>query len=140
MNGFSMTLVSNSSMDFFPENNTSSFTVQLPEKITLNDTWCVAVAEIHYNYNFFNITHGNNRIVVTKKIENEMNIAINTKTRSLVTIANQNPLKVYDLFITPGYYTTVTDVMDEVNLELQKNSICTGSLIKINKINSRTSV
>lgn len=51
MKEFFMTLLSNSSMDLYPENKTSSFTVHLPEKITLNGMWSVAVAEIHYKHN-----------------------------------------------------------------------------------------
>ena len=59
MKDFFFTLLSNSSINYFPQNTTSSFTVHLAEKITLNGTWKVGIAEIHYKYNFFNVCFSN---------------------------------------------------------------------------------
>lgn len=97
MKDFFVTLLSNSSMNYFPENKTSSFTVQLAEKITLNGSWSVGVAEIHYNYNFFNVSPGNNTIKAVKK---------NSELSENSIVPSE------DICLTPGYYATVSDLVD----------------------------
>lgn len=64
MKDFYMTLLSNSSMNYFPNNKTSVFTVHLPRKVILKENWAVALASINYRYNFFNVTEKNNRICI----------------------------------------------------------------------------
>lgn len=125
MKEFFVTLLSNSSMNFFPANKTSSFTVQLAEKITLNGSWCVGVAEIHYNYNFFNVTTNNNAV-----------IAIKTESNS-----SENSIKsVHTVDITPGYYDCVKDLVETVNTQMKKHWLVSDPLISIDKINNRTIV
>lgn len=63
-NNFYLTLMSNSSLNFYEENTTSSFTVHLPTEIQLTGAWAVGVAELHYPYNFFNVTEGENKITI----------------------------------------------------------------------------
>jgi len=134
---FFMTLVSNSSMNIFPENKTSSFTVQLPEKITLNNSWCVAVAEIHYNYNFFNVTRGNNQIILTHKPSiNDTDIAKNVTNN----IGKLQPAKTSKIEIESGFYNSVSDIMDMINHELRQKEFADGEVIDINKKNGRTNV
>lgn len=60
MKQFYVTLISNSSLDIYPGNKPSSFVVQLPHKIVLNEDWVVGLAEIQYPYNFYNVTENNN--------------------------------------------------------------------------------
>lgn len=45
---FYITLPSNSSMRFFPENRTCCYITQLPRSIELTGVWEVGLAEIHY--------------------------------------------------------------------------------------------
>ena len=125
MKDFFVTLLSNSSMNFFPDNKTSSFTVQLAEKITLNGSWSVGVAEIHYNYNFFNVTHNNNGVICVKK-------DTGTSENSIHSLHTVN--------ITPGYYGCVEDLVETVNTEMRKHWMAGGSLISIDNINNRTIV
>lgn len=66
MNDFYVNLLSKSSLDINPNNKTRSFTTHLPRKITLNEDWCVALSEITFPYNFFNVTDKNNTITVQK--------------------------------------------------------------------------
>ncbi|KAG4072998.1 hypothetical protein HA402_009417 [Bradysia odoriphaga] len=49
-----MTLFSNSSLGFYSDNKTSSFTVQLPRQMCLSGEWKVALTEIQYPYSFLN--------------------------------------------------------------------------------------
>lgn len=123
MKEFFVTLLSNSSMNLFPDNKTSSFTVQLAEKITLNGSWSVGVAEVHYNYNFFNVTPNNNRIKVLMKKQ----------------IENSIP-SMHLIDITPGYYDTVADLVDTINIKMNKYCLIPSPLISIDKISNRTIV
>lgn len=49
---FYITLPSNSSMQFFPDNRTCCFITQLPRTIQLTGDWEVGLAEIHYPLTF----------------------------------------------------------------------------------------
>lgn len=51
---FYVTLPSNSSMAFFPENRTSRYMTQLPRTIELTGEWEVGLAEIHFPLTFEN--------------------------------------------------------------------------------------
>jgi hypothetical protein len=52
---FYLTLPSNSSMSYYPNNTTTKFSTQLPQQITLNGKWEVALVEFHYPCTFQNI-------------------------------------------------------------------------------------
>jgi hypothetical protein len=92
MSDFYLTLLSNASMDINPDNKTSNFRVHLPKTITLEGRWRVAVTEIHYQYNFLNITTGNNSF--------HFNIG--------------GAYHQFELF--SGYYAKIDEIIDEINL------------------------
>lgn len=109
---FFITLMSNSSLSIFPENTTTSFMVSLPQKIKLSGKWEVGVAEIHYNYNFFNITDGNNRIwITTSMFEHDS--------------AKEESENVIDHFvtkcceITPGFYNNMSELIEIINKKVK---------------------
>ena len=56
-----LTLPSNSSLPFFPDNNAGHFITKLPQTINLNDDYKVGLAEIQFVNNFQNITNDNVR-------------------------------------------------------------------------------
>lgn len=56
MKEFYITLISNSSLDLYPENKANSFKIQLPRKVSIPENTVVALAEIQYQYNFFNVS------------------------------------------------------------------------------------
>ncbi len=112
MTEFYMTLLSNSSMNFFPENKTSSFTVQLPRSVKLFGDWEVALTEIHYPYSFFTVQDGDNEIKIkTFKATKEF---IDSKGKSLP------PMTWSTLKITPGFYSNVKEIINAINKEIQK--------------------
>ena len=53
-------LPSNASMDLYPSNTISNYTVHLPKQIDLNGSYEVAIAEIFYTNSWFNVETGNN--------------------------------------------------------------------------------
>lgn len=121
-----MTLVSNSSTAIFPENKTSSFTVLLPEKISLRGQWRVAVAEIHYNYNFFNVTDGNNKIILKRNEIDDNSISKNCDVGT------------GEVTIQTGFYRSVGDLIATINFELLTH--VKGPILSLNKVSNRTIV
>lgn len=142
MDEFFVTLLSNSSMQFFPDNKTSSFTVQLAEKITLNGSWSVGLAEIHYNYNFFNVTSNNNSVVAVKKKLELSEKSEYSSDDMCSTSGYHRPVSdfIRTVKITPGYYASVSDLIDTVNTEMKNHDLVTMPFISIDKINNRSVV
>lgn len=116
MKEFYLTLLSNSSLDYYPENKTSSFTVHLPNKLILSNVWEVAIVEIHYQYTFFNVTENNNQI----------NIEISN---------NENDKDSFNLEIEPGYYDDVEDIVFQVNNVFKQHTM--QECIELNGITKR---
>lgn len=63
MDSFSIHLLSNSSMEMFPDNTAANFNVNLPKKIILNGNWKVALTEIQYPNTFHNVTRHSSKII-----------------------------------------------------------------------------
>lgn len=66
-NEFYMTLLSNSSAAYYPDNKTSSFNVHLTKEVNLEGKWAAAVTEITYPSIVENVTEGNNYFIVRAK-------------------------------------------------------------------------
>lgn len=58
MNGFYMTLPSNSSMIYHPGNKLSQYTTRLPQSIHLTGKWEVGLVEIQYPHTWYNVKKG----------------------------------------------------------------------------------
>lgn len=65
---FYLTLLSNSSMDYFPENKTTRFSTKLPKAIVLDGTWYVGVVEFQYPCTMFTVQEHENVVYVTKNM------------------------------------------------------------------------
>ncbi|KAJ8041316.1 hypothetical protein HOLleu_12105 [Holothuria leucospilota] len=95
---FYVTLPSNSSFQYFPDNTLSSFTTQLAEPILLTGSWEVALCEIQYPFNWHNVTASNCRIRLNDR----------------------------EICIPHGYYDTMQDVIDkfhELLTEDERNNV-----------------
>lgn len=109
-----MTLLSNSSMDYYPENKTSSFTVQLPRYMYLEGNWEVALTEIQYPYTFSNIEDGHSEIqletidITTDFIEWYIANKDPTTSPPFETVASTHS-------ITPGFYEDIKDIVESIN-------------------------
>jgi hypothetical protein len=91
MADFYLTLLSNSSMQYYPDNKTGHFTVQLPKPLTLDGIWKVAVTDVHYQYNLLNVSPDNNGITFRMNGENGQ----------------------CDIF--DGYYDKIEDLLEVIN-------------------------
>lgn len=82
---FYLTLPSNSSMLYYPENKTGSYVTKLPKTIDLSGEWEVGLADIKYPHTWYNIREGKNTVEVI-----------------------QGPLQIREqISVRPGYYDTV---------------------------------
>ena len=100
---FYLHLPSNSSLDNFPDNTLTEYRVSLPQTITLEGEWKVALTEIHYPHSWNNI-RGDfmNRIL----LRNE-----------------DFPIWAV-LIIPPGHYSTIEDVIAKMNELVAKDQRC----------------
>lgn len=103
-NNFFITLMSNSSASDFPDNKTSDFTVNLAKNITLEGDWEVALAELIYPQTIQNISRGNDTVIIKFQFS-----LIDEKYTSERRIT-----------IKPGYYNSVTELVDAVNDQFRK--------------------
>ena len=56
MSSFYLTLPSNSSMDFYPNNTLANYTTKLPQLFDLNGEWEVGLSEIQYPISWYNVS------------------------------------------------------------------------------------
>ena len=61
---FYITLPSNSSMQYFPDNKTSNFVTKLSRTLQLDGEWEVGLAEIDYPHTWYNIREGKNSVEI----------------------------------------------------------------------------
>lgn len=128
-NNLFLTLMSNSSLNYYSENKTSGFTVHLPQKIQLTGNWVVALAELHYPYNFFNVTDGENIIWVEFDIENQQ----------FKESFNKIEQREYsELKILSGFYKDIESILRAVNNELTRYTDC--DVLSQNEMAGRTTV
>lgn len=127
MTDFYMTLFSNSSMDFYKENTTSTFTVQLPRTMTLNGEWRVALSEIHYPYSFLNVQKGQNQIKIKSVVvtQDVLNYIKSEDSVSAESIESKFDVKWITCKIEPGFYSDTVKLISAVNkaiTEVTENS------------------
>ncbi|GFS48458.1 uncharacterized protein TNCV_2297731 [Trichonephila clavipes] len=98
---FYVTLPSDSSMHFFPENKISHFKTQLPSPVCLNGEWEVGLSEIIYPHSWLNVNETNNYFLYKA---GDGNISSTVKRT-----------------IDVGCYETMLDIISAVQLALPKN-------------------
>ena len=97
---FYLHLPSNSSLDKFPQNTLTEYRVSLPQTITLEGEWEVALTEIHYPHSWNNVQG-------------------NFLTRFL--LHNQEQREVWEvIIIPPGHYSSIDDLITTINEAVSK--------------------
>jgi hypothetical protein len=98
---FTLFLPSNSSIQYYPENRTSSFKTRLidPVRLDTSTAWEVALTEIQYPVSWINVRSGNNKVeFLMSKLQGE------------------SEYKKVEFAVTPGAYLNV----QQLNAELQR--------------------
>ena len=92
---FYLHLPSNSSLDKFPQNTLTEYQVSLPQTITLEGEWEVALTEIHFPHSWNNVQG-------------------NFLNRSF--LRNREQRGVWEvIMIPPGHYSSIDDVITTIN-------------------------
>ena len=80
---FYVTLPSNSSMQYFPDNKTSNFVTKLPRVLWLDGEWEGGLAEIYYPHTWYNIREGENSVEIYVADKWFQKISISRKYRMI---------------------------------------------------------
>ena len=99
MDGYYIRLPSNSSMTFYPENKTSSFTTKLPDELQLSGRWEIGLKEIQYAVSWFNI---------------ETSLGVFLVDTQLVSDIQPSHKAVYNLQLLEGYYSSPTKLAEKL--------------------------
>lgn len=113
--------MSNSSLNYYSENKTSGFTVDLSQKIRLTGEWVVALAEMHYPYNFFNVTGSENAIFIEYKSQD-------------ISAGLTGLIKYRKLQISPGFYKSISHILKAVNAQLSSHT--GGDILSIDELDT----
>ena len=121
MNSFTVELVSNASIDCYPNNTLSSITNFLPEQINLKGEWEVAITELSYPSLYQNITDGKFFYLVAATPDTQ-------------------PSDYYT--INAGLNPSISDIVKEMNKKIQEREKYekTPIKLKVNRITQRISV
>ena len=96
MTNFYVTLPSNASMQYFPQNTQSSYRTKLISPVILNGEWEVGLAEIFIPRNWFNVGLHNNDYTLTYEAEREHVVENRHYDITFILVPNQN---VNDFFL-----------------------------------------
>lgn len=88
---FYLTLPSNSSTSYFPNNKTTNFSTKLPKPIKLEGEWSVGVVEFQYPCTMFTVQESQNMMYLTKRMT-----VLNDIEPSTVTYKNHIPASSYE--------------------------------------------
>jgi hypothetical protein len=83
---FYLTLPSNSSMDFHPENTVATYVTSLPRRLVLKEPYEVALTEIHYPTTMYNVDSKDCFIMEKSIIDNVVIRKFHLSKRAYVTI------------------------------------------------------
>ena len=114
MESFTVELVSNACAQLFPDNTLSSSTNVLPEQLTLEGQWEVAISEISYPSMYQNVTEGE-IMFFDKRLSKS--------------------LKFY--YLEPGFYPSITDIVETMNTLIQERHNHSENCITV-KVSRRT--
>ena len=119
MDSFTIDLVSNASLQLFPNNTLSSFTYFLPEQVNLDGQWEVAICEIFYPSMYQNVT--------------ERKFMFYDEKLSKSTEA---------YYLEPGLYSSITDIVEAMSTIIQQrnNHRDTCITIKVSKVTQKVKV
>ena len=114
MDSFTIDLVSNASVDLFPDSTLTSFTNFLQEQVNLEGQWDVAISEKSYPSMYKNISEGNFKFF-------EKKLSKSTSTYNL----------------EPGLYTSITEIVETMNTLIQERNNHNETCITV-KVSRRT--
>jgi hypothetical protein len=102
---FYITLPSNSSMHYYPDNVVTRYTTRLANHVSLTGDWEVGLVEIQYQRTWYNLEHGEGRVIYAQSDD----------------IMNDYSTDQYEFHIPAGYYNSPTDLLRSLNEEFRSS-------------------
>ena len=102
-----LVLPSDSSFDYFPNNNTPNFNVKLANAIHLTNEWQIGLNEIILPNQICNIRKNKNEIVIYRKTEVGATAALQSVNFPKRT-----------MYLPPGCYQSVTEIINSINKKI----------------------
>ena len=106
MSQFYLTLPSNSSMVYYPENTVANFETRLANPISLEGEWEVALYEIQYKRMWYTINYEDTQITYQYKLP---------PIASFIPEGPSKPREFAMLSIHQGYYSTIDEIVKNLN-------------------------
>ena len=119
MDSFTIDLVSKTPSQLFPNNTLSSFTNVLPEQVTLDGQWELAISEIAHPSMYQNVTQGK------------------------IMFYDENLSKTIEAYyLQPGLYSSITDLVEAMNNIIQgrNNQRDTCITFKVSRVTQKIKV
>lgn len=117
---FYLTLPSNSSMDYFPNNTLSHYITRLPHTLDLDGSWEIGLAEIQYPHSWYNVKHEEAWVQVDFYRDSQL----------------QND----HFFLPAGYYTSAKRIVKAIEVKKHRTEYRNKFDIRINDVNNKVSL
>src|SRR6266516_5294119 len=127
MTHFYLTLPSNSSQQFFPNNTLTEFTTKLPSTIELTNEWEVGLAEIMFPRSWYTIPEEG---VIIEADYGVCNPERRTCMAERAARGEDIPVKEYNTLVETklrgGFYKTMEDIQQELKLSIKAAFVAAG--------------
>ena len=117
---FYLTLPSNSSMDYFPDNTLSHYITRLPRTLDLDGSWEIGLAEIQYPHSWYNVK------------DREAWVQID--------IDKDSQVENHHFFLPEGYYTAAKRIVKAIEVKKHRTEYKNKFDIRINDVNNKVSL
>src|SRR5207244_4938613 len=149
MTHFYLTLPSNSSSNYYPDNTLTRFITKLPSSVSLSGDWEVALSEIHFPRTWYTVKKGGETITVECVVP-ESDIVYPSPGRTRLALfppggeAKVIDIQIIDVKLQGGYYETMPDIVKEMNTVMVREFTdklpkeTTAPKIRFSELNKRT--
>src|SRR3954463_12929451 len=121
MTHFYLTLPSNSSQEYFPENTKTEFTTKLASTIELTNEWEVGLAEIMFPRSWYTVPKAGAVIVVNyRECDREWKFDRNLKLQRGEELSEEEEDSIVEIKLRGGFYKTMEEVVQELNIAAVK--------------------
>ena len=122
-NDFYLTLLSNSSMKYFPNNTTTNFTTKLPKSLKLDGHWTMSLVEFQYPCSMLTVQEGEN-IIDTSDIHVKL-LKGDSESGVIVSYDHEEAMTNRRKYTIPATnYDSISDIIKALNsIEFLKGKV-----------------
>src|SRR5688572_10976103 len=116
MTHFYLTLPSNSSQEFFPDNTLTEFTTKLPSTIGLTNEWEVGLAEITFPRSWYTIPKNGLTITADYRVCNmDWKVDVRSKLEEGLDLTVEDIDTIVKIQLSSGFYKSMEELTQELN-------------------------